>query len=457
MGCVQDLTDMLAEIIASLAPIPRLPTSDGERRAAMIIRDRFEAAACAARIETVPAYDSYARPLGTLCAAAALAGLLADTAASSTRASGRGTMKGAWTARRAAGFLVGAAAAAGIMDDVTIGTSAARRLLMRRKATTNVIAETGDPDASATLVVLTHHDAAPSGAIFSQHAERWLAARRPDIIESLTSNPPLWWAVVAGPALVAAGSLADSGVLRRAGIAVSSIAAAALADIARRPPVPGANDNLSGVAAALALARELAEYPVRGLRVLLVSAGAEEALQQGIRGFAREHFSDLDRERTWFLTIDTVGSGRLVMLEGEGTMRMHDYGAPFKDLVAGCAQDAGITLLRGLRSHNSTDGCVPHRYGFPTVTLVSVDAQKLVPNYHLYSDIPENVDYRSVSDTVLLAATVARRLAVSQRLGWGSSPASMNRPSAPLVCRRRSSARAGCRDWLQKVRRAMQH
>jgi len=185
----------------------------------------------------------------------------------------------------------------------------------------------------------------------------------------------------------------------------------ALADIARRPAVPGANDNLSGVAVALEVAAAVAARPVAGLRLLFVSAGAEEALQQGVREFARAHFGALDPERTWFLTLDTVGSGRLVMLEGEGTVRMHDYGAPFKDLVADCARQAGVPLIRGLRSRNSTDGTVPHRHGFATVTLVSVDDRKMLPNYHLYSDTPENVDYRSVISAVRLTEAVARRLA----------------------------------------------
>ncbi|MBO0805950.1 MAG: M28 family peptidase, partial [Nocardiopsaceae bacterium] len=167
----------------------------------------------------------------------------------------------------------------------------------------------------------------------------------------------------------------------------------------------------SGVAAALVLARRLRARPVEGLRVLLVSAGAEEALQQGIRGYAEAHFGEFDPDRTWFLTLDTVGSGRLVMLEGEGTVRMHDYDAPFKDLVERCARDTGITLLRGLRSRNSTDGCIPNHYGFRAATLVSVDDQKLLPNYHLYSDTPQNVDYGCVADAVTLCESVARRLA----------------------------------------------
>jgi Zn-dependent M28 family amino/carboxypeptidase len=253
--------------------------------------------------------------------------------------------------------------------------------------------------------------------VFGQYLERWLAARHPEIVESLTSNPPLWWAVIAGPALVSLGSAAGLGrlagrdLLRWLGVGLSAVSAAALADIARRPAVPGANDNLSGVAVALEVAAAVAAGPVPGLRLLFVSAGAEEALQQGVREFARAHFGALAPERTWFLTLDTVGSGRLVMLEGEGTVRMHDYGAPFKDLVADCARQAGIPLIRGLRSRNSTDGTVPHRHGFASVTLVSVDDRKLLPNYHLYSDTPENVDYRSVTSAVRLTEAVARRLA----------------------------------------------
>jgi hypothetical protein len=300
------------------------------------------------------------------------------------------------------------------VDDITGGRQLARRVLMRPRTTRNVVAEAGDPDAARTLVVLVHHDAAPSGVVFGQYLERWLVARHPEIVASMTSNPPMWWLVVAGPALVGMGSLIRSNSLRRLGVWASALSAAALADIAFRPAVPGANDNLSGVAVALAVAAELRADPLAGLRVLFVSAGAEEALQQGIRGFARRHFARLEPDRTWFLTLDTVGSGRLVMLEGEGPVRMHDYGEDFKTLVADCAHRAGVSVLRGLRSRNSTDGSVPHRHGFPTVTLVSVDDRKLIPHYHLYSDIPENVDYGCVAGAVRLTEAVARRLA-SQR------------------------------------------
>ncbi|WP_329312221.1 M28 family peptidase [Streptomyces sp. NBC_01262] len=385
----------LEQTVRSLAGIPRLPASRGEAHAAELIRRRFEAAGCTVRVDPEPAYHSYAQPIGLLCAAGAAAGLLA----------GRG---GTW---RAAGALVGSAAAWGIVDDITGGRLLARRMLMRPRTTQNVIAETGDPKADRTLVVLVHHDAAPSGVVFEQHLEHWLAARHPEVIEKMTSNPPMWWPVIAGPALVGLGSALRIAALRRLGVWTSVLSAAALADIATRPAVPGANDNLSGIAVAIAVAEALAADPVQGIRVRFVSAGAEEALQQGILGFARRHFGRLAPDRTWFLNLDTVGSGRLVLLEGEGPVRMHDYDASFKALVADCADQAGVTVLRGLRSRNSTDGSVPQRHGYPTATLVSVDSGKLLPNYHLYTDIPDNVDYTCVAGAVRLTEAVARRLA----------------------------------------------
>jgi hypothetical protein len=396
--------ELLRSVIDELAPIPRLPTSDGEREAAHRIRERLAGYGCRVTVEAVPAYRSYAWPIGVLSA----------LGAASAVASLRG--------HRVLGAAGAIAATAGIVDDITGTGMVCRRLTMRPRRAYNVVAETGDRAASRTLVVLAHHDAAPSGYVFDQTAQEWLATNRPDIIEAMTSNPPLWWPVIAGPALVGLGSLTGSRLLRWIGLVGTLGSLAAMVDIGHRPAVPGANDNLSGVAALVALAESLQRQPLSGLRVLLVSAGAEEALQEGIRGFAAQHFASspgrqsgnggrLPVASTSFLNLDTVGSGRLVLLEGEGTVRMHAYDPEFKDLVARCADQEGITVLRGLSSRNSTDGSVPRRHGYPTATVVSVDARKLLPHYHLNTDQPEHVDYDCVANAARLAEAVARTLA----------------------------------------------
>jgi hypothetical protein len=405
---------VLRDTIERLAPIQRLPCSDGEREAAHLIAARLRDLGCAARVEEEPAYGSYAWPVGALTGLAAISGLIAGRRTPGKGPRGNLRRDLAAGVRRMAGVAGGALAVGGLADEISYGKQHARRILSPRRTAFNVVAEAGDPAADRTLVVMAHHDAAPTGAVFDQRLQRWFVRRYPEIVERMTENPPMWWLVLAGPAAVAAGSAKGSRALLRTGTIMSLLATAAMADIAARRAVPGANDNLSGVAVLVALAAALQRRRLTGLRVILLSAGAEEALQQGIRGFAQRHFPALPIESTWFLNLDTVGSGNLVLLDAEGPLRMEPYDASLNDLVADCAAGLGITVLRGLRSRNSTDGVVPNRYGYRTASLVSIDDEKLLPNYHLPSDLPENVDYDCVADAARLTEAVARRLAAGR-------------------------------------------
>jgi Zn-dependent M28 family amino/carboxypeptidase len=185
------------------------------------------------------------------------------------------------------------------------------------------------------------------------------------------------------------------------------------ADMGWRGAVPGANDNLSGVAGLCELARLLRDEPVEGLRVLLVSCGSEETLQEGMRAFGRRRFGSLPRESTSFLNLESTGSGELVPLESEGSLTMRDYDKAFTDLVCECAAELGAPLRRGSRSWTSTDGCVPLRAGYPTATLVSLTPWKMIANYHWPTDTPENVDYGTVAQATAVAERLARRLAAA--------------------------------------------
>ncbi len=382
----------LTEVVETLAPLERRAGSEAERQAAEWIAERIERAGTPARVEEEWFYPGYARELLPLGAAGFAAGALAIN--------GR---------RRALATVIGAAAAAAIADDASNGTRFWRKLLGRRKQTWNVVATAGDEAADRTLVVLAHHDAAPTGRMFDPTFQRWLARRFPELIQRSDTSPGLWWPVVGGPALAAVGALTGSRAIARAGATLSALTVALGFDIARDRIVPGANDNLSAVAALVAIAERLNREPVEGIRVLLVSCGAEEVLQGGIYGFADRHFPTLARDRTWFLNLDTIGSPELIMLEGEGCFVIEDYPSPqFRDVIARAAERTTGPLRRGVRSRASTDSVIPSRAGYPIATLASWEPDtKLLSNYHLMSDTPENLDY----DTVARAATVAYAVA----------------------------------------------
>jgi hypothetical protein len=276
----------------------------------------------------------------------------------------------------------------------------------------NVVARAGDPTAQRTLVVLAHHDAAPTGAIFDDRAQAWVGERFPGLIERTDTSLPLWWPMLAAPTMVAAGTALRKRGLLAAGAAGCLLGMATFADIARSPVTPGANDNLSAVALLVALALRVQAEPLEGLRLLLVSCGAEEVLQGGIYGFAARHFPTLPQDRTWFLNIDSVGSPHLILVEGEGTVIMEDYPQPeFRELIARVAAGMGTSLRRGMRARSSTDAVIPSRAAYPTATLSSLNRHKAITNYHLMSDTPENLNYGTVVQAVGLTEAVARALA----------------------------------------------
>jgi hypothetical protein len=334
--------------------------------------------------------------MGLLCALAAAGGL---------------------SGRRWAALAAGTFAAAAIADDITGRRQWFRRRLLPSRPTWNVVAEAGDAEAQHTLVVVAHHDAAHTSILFSPAPSELIGARFPSLIERTDTTPPLMWPVIGGPQLVAAGALLGARGVRIAGTVLALGAALVFAEIGARGVVPGANDNLTGVATLIGLARRLSEEPVRGLRVLLVSTGSEESFMEGMQAFGRRHFAALPPERTHVVCVDTVGSPELVMLEGEGMLRMNDYDAGFRELVAQCARRAGVHLRRGLRFRNATDALVALRAGYPTVMLGSVNRYKLPANYHWPTDVPDNVDFSTTADAVRLCGEIVQNLAVR---GWTS-------------------------------------
>lgn len=381
----------LEATVGHLAGLDRGSCSPGERDAAEWVAERLRERGAPALVEEERAHGTYWWPMGLLCALAGAAGL---------------------TGRRAPALAAGAFATAAIADDITGGRQWFRRRLLPSRPTWNVVAEAGDRDAEQTLVVVAHHDAAHTSVLFSPAPSVFVGERFPGLLERTDTTPPLMWPVIGGPLLVAAGAFMGARALRIAGTVLALAAAAAFAEIGARGVVPGANDNLTGVATLTGLAQRLAREPVSGVRVLLVSTGSEESFMEGMQAFARRHFAALPTDRTHVICVDTVGSPELVMLEGEGMLRMHDYPAAFREAVAQCARRAGVHLRRGLRFRNATDALIARRAGYPTVMLGSVNRYKLPDNYHWPTDVPDNVDFSTTADAVVLCHQVVQSLAV---------------------------------------------
>jgi hypothetical protein len=388
------LAPLLREVVETLAPLDRTPCSAGERRAAEWLAGRLGAHdGGEVALETESSWGTFP-PTAT---GLGLSGMLAAAL----------VLGG----RRSLGGTLALATFAGIVDEAQNGPRVLRRLVRRRRETVNVVRRTGDPDADVTLVVIAHHDAPQSGVIFDQTLQRRIHERWPQLLDRFKKPPPQWWFGLAGPAATLAGAFTRTRRLPWAALAIGGTATALVADIWRSETVQGANDNLSGVAVLVGLAELLRVEPVAGLRVLLVSCGAEETLQDGIRAFVARHRAELDPARTVFVNLDTVGSTHLVLLEGEGPVWMEDYHGPWlRDLAEARAERLGIGLRRGYRARASTDSVIPSRAGYPIATLVSMTDWLMPANYHLASDVPANLDFASVADATRLTYAIASAL-----------------------------------------------
>jgi hypothetical protein len=283
-----------------------------------------------------------------------------------------------------------------------------RRILPRRTAY-NVVCELGPLDAERTMVIVAHHDAAHPGVVF--HPALPQLADRLGLIEGKDTSPPLMAPVIGGPLLAGLGALTGSRLLSKLGVLLGIGSAAAMADIGARQVVPGANDNGSGVVTLLALAERLVAEPPRDIRVILLSAGAEESFSEGIKAFGERHFGELPRASTFFLSIDQVGSGdHLLVLRGEGFLKIREYPTRALELMDGLAAELGIRLYPNLRLHNGTDGLEPLAAGYETASLCGCNDLKQPGNYHWPNDVSEHVEFGTIADAVRLTEAAVRRL-----------------------------------------------
>ncbi|MGO9496815.1 MAG: M28 family peptidase [Solirubrobacteraceae bacterium] len=383
--------------IRELAAMERPSASDGERRAAELIADRLRALGCEVTVEQERAHGGYWWPIGLVNALAAAGGVL--------------TLRRGSLYRRALTAALAGAGAAALWDDLGHGRRWFRRAVLPHRATWNVVAEMGDADAERTVVFIAHHDAAHSGLVFHPVLPRIPLKLAPRWHAQAGRSFPLMYAVWLGPLLVCAGSVLGARRVIATGTALAAAATAAMADIGARRSVPGANDNLSAVGAIVALAARLRERPVEGVRVLLVSTGSEESFSEGMQGFGHRHFGELDPERTEMVCLECLGGPTLIVIEGEGMLRMRDYPTHMREALADAAADTGQQIVRGLRTTAATDAIIPLRAGYDVATLASIDETKLPMNYHWPNDVADALHWGTIESAIAVCEEFVRRRA----------------------------------------------
>ncbi|NTU75999.1 MAG: M20/M25/M40 family metallo-hydrolase, partial [Anaerolineaceae bacterium] len=150
----------------------------------------------------------------------------------------------------------------------------------------------------------------------------------------------------------------------------------------KRSDSPGADDNGSGVALVLEVARRFKENPLQNAEVFCAWWGAEEKGLFGSRQFVRRFDAQLDKDKLYLINADCVGVGKMLTVHtGQGVLRRKPTDPQTVLRIESIAQRLGIPTIRSWESFlsgGSSDhaGWVEHGYRH-AVSLLRENASRL--------------------------------------------------------------------------------
>ncbi|MEA2458435.1 MAG: hypothetical protein QOC95_1407 [Thermoleophilaceae bacterium] len=282
----------------------------------------------------------------------------------------------------------------------TVGDLTGRLPLMRRltgrRASQNVVSRE-DRGRPGTLILTAHYDSARGGAAFGRFEEARAALGRL-LHRAIGPFEPFAWSLVvllACTLLRLAG--AESTVLSAVQFVptvVLIVSVPFLADIALSGPVPGANDNASGVATVLRLADRYGGT-LDHLDVWVLLPGAQEPLALGSQAWMKRHKRDLDPQSTVVLNVDEVGAGTVRYAAKEGpllALRQHPRLVALCDQIADEDHDRGRYQARRLTARRPGDAYAIRSRGLPAITISCAGPLDRAPHHHRITDTPEEID-----------------------------------------------------------------
>lgn len=331
-----------------------------------------------------------------------------------------GTLFWSWGAPAVALGLHVLAAASYVLDSQRVACLIRRAFPFRRSQNLLATLASRGP-MRRRIVFLSHADAAYTGLLFDPRVIR--AATTPPSVPGLGFlRKGLLVAVGGMVGLAVIDALSIAGVWPGAGWAVALVWVLSAPSIVgfvlnvdvvlRNRVVPGANDNLTGCAAAVELAGRLTRAPLDGVEVVFAITGAEEAGTGGANALALTMRDAWLPSETMIIGIDTLSGGTLRWFE-EGELVSVP---PPRELTEVALQVAnGEPRFAELEAFSipsgATDAWPFLRQGWPALTFGCVDPHIGAPrNYHHPSDTPANVDWQQYALVVDFVEAFARRL-----------------------------------------------
>lgn len=264
-------------------------------------------------------------------------------------------------------------------------------------------APAGDAETLRRVVLTAHLDSARSGFLSRPAVVRWFRELTVAVVTAAMLVPLLQVVALATPSAIPWRLSLVPAVLLVAASAVL------LEREVRGRPVPGANDDASGVAVVLATVAALHRDHPRHLETWALFTAGAEAGMAGIRQFLRENL--FDPERTYFINVDSVGSGsvRYTLFEGLALPRRS---SPVLVRVAGevALAHRGWDVRPYAQVLVPTDQSVILAHGYQAIGVLAVGPDGMIPNWRQVADTPEHIDAHTTNTAASFVLQIIRRL-----------------------------------------------
>ncbi len=177
------------------------------------------------------------------------------------------------------------------------------------------------------------------------------------------------------------------------------------------PYTAGANDNATGVGVLLNLGARLAQEPLGNTEVWLLASGCEEVGSVGAQAFVKRHRHELADAVA--ISIDNVGgAGAGVCYTSVEGMVIPLKPSPelfgLAEELRAAHPELNAYSLPYTTLH--TDATCFMANGVPSLSFVGLTPDGRIPNWHVVSDVYENVDESTVAKTEEFVWRLLRRL-----------------------------------------------
>lgn len=168
--------------------------------------------------------------------------------------------------------------------------------------------------------------------------------------------------------------------------------------------VPGAQDNLSGIAIAFdtfktfADANNMGKSTLQHTRIKFVSFGSEEPGLCGSRAYAQLKKEELRKENAHLINIDGVRVTNEVAVVEKELMNGTKHSPVLLNGLRESFKQQNIPLKTGSVPIGGTDAVSLARVGIPTVTVIGISSSKYDFTYHTRHDVIENIEPQSLEN-----------------------------------------------------------